>query len=325
MNNINTIPGNRLWDEIFKAIVHTMPEQLFPLFREVFGKDYPPGTPIILTSTEHSTYLDNPKKFPSSDLSDIALLVANTDYYHLECQMHNDSNMVLRMISYDLHFSLHHTVSPGTSAGEMILRFPRSAVIYPEQNSALPDSLRCRIIFPDQPEHIYQIPAVKIQSYSLEQIHQKHLNLFLPYTLLRLKPKLKHVTPLTKEELTDFVNKIIVILEEDAASGYLSQQEASDYIQLLLHASKHIFQKYPEYHEEVVQVTTPLIKLPSVELRETREALAEARAELAEINTELANRSAELADRDAELANSRAEIARLRQLLLAQGVSVSPN
>lgn len=210
-NATSTLSGDRLWDEIFKAIVDTMPRQLFPLFREVFGKEYPPGTPIRLLATEHSTYPDTPAKSPSSNLMDIALLVADTDYYHLECQMHNDTQMVLRMISYDLHFSLQHMVSPDSPAEEITLRFPRFIVIYPDSNNALPDSLRCRILFPDHSEYIYQVPTVKIQPYTLEQIRQKHLYLFLPYTLLRLKPKLKHVTPLTKEKLTLFVKEIIVI------------------------------------------------------------------------------------------------------------------
>ena len=34
-----------LWDAIFNTIVDVMPEQLFPLFKEVYGKEYPKGTP----------------------------------------------------------------------------------------------------------------------------------------------------------------------------------------------------------------------------------------------------------------------------------------
>ena len=325
MNDTNTILGVRLWDEIFKAIVGTMPEQLFPLFKEVFGKEYPPDTPIRLLATEHSTYLDAPEKSPSSTLMDIALLVADTDFYHLECQMHNDQQMVLRMISYDLHFALRHTSFPDSPSKELTIRFPRSAVIYPDQNNSLPDSLRCRIIFPDRSEHIYRIPAIRVQSYSLEQIHEKHLNLFLPYTLLRLKPRLKHASPLTKEELTAFINEIIVILEEDVVSGHLTRQESYDYIQLIIHASKHIFQNYPEYHKEVLQVTKPLIKLPSVELREALEALNKIQDELADCQAKMADSKAELENSKAELADKDAEIARLQQLLLERDISVSKN
>lgn len=122
------IQGDRLWDKILKAIVDTMPNQLFPLyFREVFGKNYPSGTLIRLLTTEHSIYPDNPAKSPSSNLMDIALLVASNDYYHLECQMRNDRHMVLCMISYDLLFSLQHTASPDPSTKEIILHFPRPA------------------------------------------------------------------------------------------------------------------------------------------------------------------------------------------------------
>ena len=192
--------GTRLWDEILKAIVDAMPEQLFSLFKEVFGKEYPKGTPIILLATESSTYQENPDAPPSSRLSDIALLVNGTDYYHLECQMHNDQDMVIRMVAYDLHFAMQHTAETEQEGNGVVMRFPRSVVIYPEKNRKIPESLHCRIIFQDGSEHFYQIPTVRIQSYSLEEIHEKHLNLFIPYVLLRLRPRLrdKIKNPLTR-------------------------------------------------------------------------------------------------------------------------------
>ncbi len=129
-----------LWDEILKAIVDTMPEQLFPLFKEVYGKDYPKGTPITLLATESFTYQEKPDAPPGSRLSDIALLANGTDYYHLECQMHNDQRMVIRMIAYDLHFAMQHTASEDKE-GVVVIHFPRSTVIYPEKNRQLPESL----------------------------------------------------------------------------------------------------------------------------------------------------------------------------------------
>lgn len=38
------LDGTKLWDEILKAIVSAMPSQLFPLFKEVYGRDYPKDT-----------------------------------------------------------------------------------------------------------------------------------------------------------------------------------------------------------------------------------------------------------------------------------------
>ncbi len=101
--------NTKLWGEILKAIVDAMPEQLFPLFKEVYGKDYPKGTPITLLATEYSTYQEQPDAPPGSRLTDVTLLVNGTDYYHLECQMHNEQEMVIRMIVYDLHVAMQHT------------------------------------------------------------------------------------------------------------------------------------------------------------------------------------------------------------------------
>lgn len=294
-----TIIGDRLWDEILKAVVYTMPKQLFPLIKEVYGKEYPPGTPIKILGTEHSTYLDDTKDTPSSKLMDLSLLIADADYYHIECQMRNDRMMVVRMISYDLHYAVEHCMSEGRLHDEMLIRFPHSIVLYPDQNNALPDSLKCRVIFQDDSEHLYRIPTVKIQSYSLQEIHRKHLNLFIPYLLLRLKPRIASKTkPLTKKELTEFLDDIIVILQQDLTNGYLTQQECSDYINLLVRASEHVFYHHPNYHQEVQRMTKPLIVLPSMEIAELKESLAEKEAQF---KTTLAEKDAEIAELRAKL------------------------
>lgn len=305
------VPDNtKLWDEILKAIVDVMPEQLFPLFKEVYGKDYPKGTPITLLSTESSTYQENPDAPPSSRLSDITLLVNGTDYYHLECQMHNEQVMVIRMIAYDLHFAMQHTTFEDKEEGGLVMHFPRSIVIYPEKKRQLPEFLQCRIIFQDGSRHIYQIPTVRIQSYTLQEIHEKHLNIFIPYVLLRLRPRLdpERKFPLTKKELTDFVDEVILMLKEELNHGYLTIQEFDDYINLFRFAAQKIFEKHSEFLEEVDRMTKPLIELPSVREKRLR---AENDALLADNDALLAN----LAAKNALLADKDAELARMKELL----------
>lgn len=300
---VQTIIGDRLWDEILKAIVYAMPKQLFSLIKEVYGKEYPPDTSIRLLSTEHSTWHDSPQDSPSSNLMDISLLIAGSDFYHIECQMENDKLMVIRMFSYDMHYAIEHSISQDSSTGEITIRFPHSVVIYPDQNNNLPDKLRCRIIFQDKSEHIYQIPAVRIQSYTLEEIRKKHLYLFIPYLLLRLKPKINSKShPFQQKELTTFMEEIIVILQDALTNGYLTRQECSDYINLLVHASRHVFYHYPNYHEEVQRMTKPLIILPSMQIAELEARIAEKDSQL------MANKTA-LAEKDSEIASLRAKLA----------------
>ena len=319
MTDSSALDGNKLWDEILKAIVSTMPSQLFPLFKEVYGRDYPKETPVVLLNSETSSFQENKEDAPGSTFMDIALLVANTDYYHLECQMKNDTEMIIRMFAYDVRFAITHAKTMDRETEEITLHFPHSVVIYPEKNKNLPDHLQCRVIFQDNSEHIYRIPTIRIQTYSLEEIHKKHLNLFIPYIILRLRPRLNPKTKqlLTEKELTEFLNEVILVLKEELYNGYLTEQEYQNYITLFHFAVNRVLTRHPQLKKGVNQMTEPLIKLPSVIVEEMlAERLAEEMAKgLADQKAMLASREAEIAAKDAEIAAKDAEILRLRELI----------
>lgn len=278
--------------------------------------EYPKNTPIVLLSTEFSTYLENPQNDPSSKFTDISLLVNGTDYYHLECQMENDSNMTIRMVSYDMHFAMQHCRSKDEETNEMILHFPKSVVIYPDNNKNIPDKLICRIYFPDNSEHIYKIPTVRIQSYSLAEIREKHLILFLPYALLRLRPRLTSVkNPLTKEELTEFVNDIIFILDEAFCNGYITELQYNDYVNLFRFAADQIFRNYPILKKEVTHMTDSIIVLPSMIFKK-QEAEIKEKDEMLNIKDELLNEKDDLLnEKEAQIDAMALKIKELEQRL----------
>ena len=84
---------------ILKTIVVGMPSQLLPLFKEVYGREYPKDAQITVLGSETTSFWENTAIPPSSTLMDIALLVNGTDYYHLECQMKNAKEMIIRMFA----------------------------------------------------------------------------------------------------------------------------------------------------------------------------------------------------------------------------------
>ena len=298
MSKDTTLTEPMLWDEIMKALVYTMPEQLFPLIEEVYGITYPKGTSVQFLSTEQPVFPNNTEEAFISQFMDLSVLIAGTDYYHIECQMKNDHQMVIRMLSYDLHFAMQHCEAEQDATGEMILRFPRSVVLYPEKNGKIPDRLRCRIIFQDDSEHTCQVPTVKMQDYSMEEIQKKHLILFLPYVLLRLRPQLESRNRINKEELTSFVNSVIVILNEEVQLGNITELQQKDILELFNRASKKIFTHYPEYQREVSSMTELKIKTLSMQLAEKDE-------QLAAYKTELADKEAIIAELKKQLTASR--------------------
>lgn len=254
---------NRLWDEILKVIALKMPSQLLPLLNEIFHQTYPLSAPIEFLSTEYVTQKrhQSRQRYPSI-FSDIVIKVNYTDIYHLECQMQNDQIMVLRMIEYDFSVALQHNVHAETTREQFTLQFPKSCVLYPASNGQLPNDLSCKIILPNNSVHLYKIPAIKIQSYDLTEIAQKHLTIMLPFVLLRFRPRLKSISnPIKKEELTNYVEQIIVILNNELSENRLTEKQYKQYLELIHMSAQQIFNHNQDLAQEVTNMTKPLLEL----------------------------------------------------------------
>ena len=98
------------------------------------------------------------------------------------------------------------------------------------------------------------------------------------------------------------MEQLIVILETEVEAGILTQSECNNYVDLLLRASKQVFHNHPEYHEEVLRMTSCMIKLPSMEIRELKQAIAEKDSTIAEKDSTIAERDAAIAEKDSTIA-----------------------
>ena len=122
-------------------------------------------------------------------------------------------------------------------------------------------------------------------------------------TILRLRPRLKadHKHPMTKKELTEFVEEAILVLKEELSDGYLTELEYLDYVRLFCFAVDRVLAKHLQMRKEVHQMTEPLIKLPSMIVKELR--------------TEITAQKTLVDSKDAELKSKDAEIKRLQELV----------
>lgn len=138
----------------------------------------------------------------------------------------------------------------------------------------------------------------------MREIKQKHLALFIPYTILHLRPKLKNTGKhsLTQKELTEFVEKAILVLKEELADGYLTEQEYQDYVKLFQFAADRVLSKHPQMLKEVHRMTEPVIKLPSMIVAELlTEARAKMQAEIEKQKVQLEKQKRQLASKDEEI------------------------
>lgn len=262
----------QLWDEIMKKETFLMPEQLFPLIKEVHGKKYPRTASIKPLATEYSVERMDTQEI-SSVRADITVLVEEKDIYHFECEMQKDGTMIIRMFEYDIHIAISYAKE---NNGKYTIRFPHSAVLYLQNSESMPDSLSCPVIFQDGTVHEYQIPVIKVQAYSLEEIHQKHLCVLIPFLPLRFRKFLPPSIPkkkIPKGQLTDFFQQIILILEQEVTAGYLTESNRKAILSLLSKSMIRVFYKDESLLEEVITLTEPILELEFEKIEKLKKAL----------------------------------------------------
>lgn len=255
-----------------------MPEQLFPLIKEVHGKEYPRTASIKPLATEYSVERMDTQEI-SSVRADITVLVEEKDIYHFECEMQKDGTMIIRMFEYDIHIAISYAQENNE---KYTIRFPHSAVLYLQNSESMPDSLSCPVIFQDGTAHEYQIPVIKVQAYSLEEIHQKHLCVLIPFLPLRFRkflPPSIQKKKIKKGQLTDFFQQIILILEQEVTAGYLTENNRKAILSLLSKSMIRVFYKDESLLEEVITLTEPILELEFEKIEKLKKALIAEREE----------------------------------------------
>lgn len=311
----------QLWDVIIKKATYSSPKLLFPLIYEIYGTSYPADSVITPLSTEYSVERSDTKEV-SVIKADLTFQVNNSDFYHFECEITYDGQITIRMLEYDLHAALAFRTDAKST--QLTLEFPKSAVLFLQGNKKIPDHLNCQLKFQDGSTHEYRVPTVKVQSYSLEEIRKKHLCLLIPFLPIRFRQaipsdreirstnsptkqnNLKIKVQKSKEELTSFFDKTILILDQEIADGFLTEADKKLILWLLQKSMLRISYRNKELCQEVYDMTEPTLKLPTDELFEViheNDALKRA----------CDQKDAEIADKDAMLADQSAMLAELAE------------
>ncbi len=289
-----------LWDEVTKREIELYPWLLLPLIREVFGRSYPEGAEIKLIATEYVVrrlHKGNGSTL-SSIYADIAVLLDNRDIYHLESQMAAEGGLVLRMLEYDIHMGLTYGTGgfrSGTAGGaELEIRMPRSVLLYLGNADNVEQEEKCLIRFADDTTHLYKVPVVKVQGYTLRMIEEKHLAMLIPFLPIRFRKYLgkkkdganRHAPEEVKKELTEFIRECIMIIDREKKNEELTETAGKDIMEFLSITCSHLLKDEPELDKEVHRIMEPTILLTrekaAIEIKLIREQAEEEKQRILE-------------------------------------------
>ena len=169
--------GN-IYDGAFRTILNDCRKLIIPVINEIFKEHYTGEEEIHFFPNEH--FLDQQDAADKERITDTNFQIIGriVKKYHLECESSlPDGKITIRLFEYDAQIALDE----GEVTEETLtVTFPNTAVMYLRAYKKTPDKMKYVIITPGGTVQ-YDVPIMKVQSYSLDEIFEKRLLMLIPF------------------------------------------------------------------------------------------------------------------------------------------------
>ena len=169
--------GN-IYDGAFRTILNDCRKLIIPVINEIFDEHYTGEEEIRFFPNEH--FLDQQDAADKERITDTNFQIIGriAKKYHLECESSlPDGKITIRLFEYDAQIALDE----GEVTEETLtVTFPNTAVMYLRAYKKTPDKMKYVIITPGGTVQ-YDVPIMKVQSYSLDEIFEKRLLMLIPF------------------------------------------------------------------------------------------------------------------------------------------------
>ena len=151
---------------------------IIPVINEIFDEHYTGEEEIRFFPNEH--FLDQQDAADKERITDTNFQIIGriVKKYHLECESSlPDGKITIRLFEYDAQIALDE----GEVTEETLtVTFPNTAVMYLRAYKKTPDKMKYVIVTPGGTVQ-YDVPIMKVQSYSLDEIFEKRLLMLIPF------------------------------------------------------------------------------------------------------------------------------------------------
>lgn len=174
-----------IYDGAFRTILNDCRQLIIPVINEVFMEKYTGKEKVEFSPNEH--FLDQQDTADVKRITDTNFTVYGTveKKYHWECESTPDNRILVRLFEYDAQIALDQ--------GEVVKQtltvvFPNTALLYLRCSQNTPDQMMYMIKTPGG-DVSYEIPVMKVQEYTLDDIFEKKLLLLIPFYIFSHEKK----------------------------------------------------------------------------------------------------------------------------------------
>lgn len=245
---------NTPFDDVFKTLSTDCTKLLIPLINLAFGENYLMSDEIVCGNNEHIQSGDNglaKKIISDSNFVIIKKVDKSRIRYQMECQSRPDSSILLRIFEYASEIAAENSVA---SADRLCISYPRSALIYLRHTKDTPDDMTIEL---DTPGGLvsWRVPVIKTQLYSINDIFEKKLYMFIPYYILCHEKELQDINndKDRREKLVHEYELIRTRLGEAVKMGLLSEYDSLAIRNMTQRVLYYYSAKYRNMTQEVVK------------------------------------------------------------------------
>ena len=239
-----------IYDGAFRTILNDCRKLIIPVINEIFGETYTGDEEIRFFPNEH--FLDQQDEADKERITDTNFTVFGkiSKKYHVECESSlPDGRITIRLFEYDAQIALDE----GEVTEETLtVTFPNTAVLYLRTYKKTPDKMKYVIVTPGGTVK-YDIPIMKVQKYSLDDIFEKRLLMLIPFYIFSHENSFPEYNS-NEQKLAELKAEYQIILErldKLEQQGVIGAFDRRTIIEISSDVIKEIAQKYENVQKGV--------------------------------------------------------------------------
>ncbi|MBD5496021.1 MAG: hypothetical protein HDR12_17055 [Lachnospiraceae bacterium] len=239
-----------IYDGAFRTILNDCRKLIIPVINEIFGETYTGEEEIQFFPNEH--FIDQQDEADKKRITDTNFTVFGKipKKYHLECESSlPDGKITIRLFEYDAQIALDE----GEVTEETLtVTFPNTAVLHLRTYNKTPDKMKYVIVTPGGTVK-YDVPIMKVQTYSLDNIFEKGLLMLIPFYIFSHEKSFPEYNSNEQklEELKSEYQIILKKLDELEQQGVIGAFDKRTIIELSGDVINEIAQKYENVQKGV--------------------------------------------------------------------------
>ena len=249
-----------IYDGAFRTILNDCRKLIIPVINEIFKEHYTGEEEIRFFPNEH--FLDQQDAADKERITDTNFQIIGriVKKYHLECESSlPDGKITIRLFEYDAQIALDE----GEVTEETLtVTFPNTAVMYLRSYKKTPDKMKYVIVTPGGTVQ-YDVPIMKVQSYSLDEIFEKRLLMLIPFYIFSHEKSFSEYNNNEQklEELKAEYRIILERLDDLEKQGIIGAFDKRTIIELSSDVIREIARKYENVQKGIgAMMRGPLIQ-----------------------------------------------------------------